>query len=74
MCSSDLAYGRISENYKRVFEGRLQNTVHKDTDLPIRYRELQLLTDMISGMTDQFAMDLYNELRGFNVGASAPKT
>jgi len=68
------AYGRISENYRRVFEGRLENTVHKDNDLPIRYRELLLLTDMIAGMTDQFAIDLHGELRTFNVGASASST
>ena len=39
--------------------------------LPIRYRELQLLTDMMSGMTDGFAIELYNDLKRFNVGASA---
>jgi dGTPase len=65
------AYGRISENYRRVFEGRLENTVHNDKALPIRYKELQLLTDMISGMTDQYAVDLRRELGKFNVGASA---
>jgi dGTPase len=62
------AYSRISENYRRVFEGRLSSASPK---LPIRYRELQLLTDMVAGMTDQFAIDLHRELRGFNVGASA---
>ncbi|KQV73244.1 dGTP triphosphohydrolase [Rhizobium sp. Root1220] len=29
----------------------------------IRYRELRLLTDMISGMTDSFALNLWNEVR-----------
>jgi dGTPase len=64
------AYGRISENYRRVFEGRVP---YRDgtTDLPIRYRELQLLTDMVSGMTDQFAIDLHQELRSFDVDAPA---
>jgi dGTPase len=65
------AYGRISENYRRVFEGRLPSTGGRDADLPIRYRELQLLTDMIAGMTDQYAIDLHRELREFHVGASA---
>ncbi|HQT76915.1 MAG TPA: dNTP triphosphohydrolase [Rhodopila sp.] len=64
------AYGRISENYRRVFEGRVPPPVDIRTDLPIRYRELQLLTDMIAGMTDQFAIDLHEELERFNVGAS----
>jgi dGTPase len=51
-------YGRISENYRRVFE-----TPPKDMDaFPIRYRECQLLTDMISGMTDSYALNLYADL------------
>lgn len=31
-------------------------------DLPIRYKEMQLLTDMISGMTDRFCIDLHDDL------------
>ncbi|MBD8066036.1 dNTP triphosphohydrolase [Devosia sp. PTR5] len=65
------AYSRISENYRRVFEGRDTAKRASDDALPIRYRELQLLTDMVAGMTDQYAIDLYNELKGFHVGASA---
>ena len=52
-------YALISENYRRIFE-------HANEDLrrlPIRYRELQLLTDMIAGMTDSFAVTLYENLR-----------
>lgn len=49
-------YGRISENYRRVFEDR-------GNPMPTRYKEAQLLTDMISGMTDKFAIDLLDELR-----------
>lgn len=48
-------YSRISENYRRVFE--------KQSELPMRYRELQLLTDMISGMTDSYAITLLDELK-----------
>lgn len=51
-------YGRISENYRRVFEepsGAVAN-------MPLRYRQCLLLTDMISGMTDSFAVALHNEL------------
>lgn len=51
-------YSRISENYRRVFE-------NGGTDLPIRYREVQLLTDMISGMTDSFAIALYEDLKKY---------
>lgn len=64
---SKFVYDRISENYRRVFE----NPPMGQTELLNRYKECQLLTDMISGMTDSYAMDLYKELdsmRGdFNV-------
>ena len=53
-------YGRISENYRRVFE----NPSEIDLKLPLRYRECLLLTDMISGMTDSYAVNLYEELLG----------
>lgn len=65
------AYSRISVNYRRVFEGMVPSTGTNGPPLPIRYRELQLLTDMVAGMTDQFAIDLYRELQAFHVGASA---
>ena len=48
-------YGRISENYRRVYEAPLNGVA-------TRFDECILLTDMISGMTDSFAHDLYNEL------------
>lgn len=64
------AYSRISENYRRVFEGKGSAKRTSDEALPIRYRELQLLTDMVAGMTDQYAIDLHNELKAFHVGAS----
>lgn len=51
-------YERISKNYRRIFE----NPTDKDRNLPLRYRECLLLTDMISGMTDSFAIELHNEL------------
>ncbi|MCR9845939.1 dGTP triphosphohydrolase [Vibrio antiquarius] len=50
------AYGRISENYRRVFED-------EDNDLPDAYKEAQLLTDAISGMTDSYLIDLHDELK-----------
>lgn len=53
-----LAYERISENYRRAFE----NPQGASANLPMRYREAQLLSDMIAGMTDSFAMDLCEEL------------
>ena len=54
-------YSRISKNHRRVFEGAVTQ-YHADNGLPIRYKELQLLTDMISGMTDQFCIDLHDDL------------
>jgi dGTPase len=59
--NSDTPFGRyvyqkISENYRRVFED-------KDNPMPMLYREAQLLTDAISGMTDSYLISLHNELR-----------
>lgn len=51
----EYVYGRISENYRRVFES-------KNNELPVDYKEAQLLTDAISGMTDSYLISLYNEL------------
>ena len=53
-------YSRISRNYRRVFEGTVSQ-YHGASDLPIRYREMQLLTDMVSGMTDRFCIDMYRD-------------
>lgn len=49
-------YSRISENYRRVAQADSNAN-------PMRYRELQLITDMISGMTDSFAISLCADLR-----------
>ena len=57
------AYNRISENYRRIF--KTQNN-----GMPIRYREAQLLTDMISGMTDTYAVELLKELVDLKPNAS----
>jgi dGTPase len=61
-CTSEstYVYSRISENYRRAFEAEAPSR----TALPLRYRECQLLTDMISGMTDRFAMSLHEEFKG----------
>ena len=50
------AYGRISENYRRIFED-------KDNELPVLYKEAQLLSDAISGMTDSYLIRLHDELK-----------
>lgn len=52
-------YSRISENYRRVFENPLEN----EGDLPLDYRRCLLMTDMISGMTDNFAFTMLSEFK-----------
>lgn len=49
-------YGRISENYRRIFED-------PDNDLPVLYKEAQLLADTIAGMTDSYLIALHDELK-----------
>ena len=49
------AYQKISENYRRVFEDK-KNPMDND------YKEAQLLTDAISGMTDSYLINLHDEL------------
>ena len=55
-------YTRISENYRRAFEATTP-VAQSGQLMPIRYRECQLLTDMIAGMTDRFAVSLYDDFR-----------
>lgn len=49
-------YQLISENYRRVFES-------PSNPMPLRYREAQLLTDMLSGMTDSFAVRSWQQIQ-----------
>ena len=51
-------YSKMSASYRWHFENDSSGP-----KLPIRYREMQLLTDMISGMTDRFAVELKAELQ-----------
>lgn len=54
-------YSLISLNYRYICEhlSRYPNPV---------YRNIQLVTDFISGMTDSYALDLYHELSGQRIG------
>lgn len=54
-------YTRISENYRRVYNSPATEV----KALPLRYRQCLLLTDMISGMTDSYAVHLLGELNSF---------
>jgi deoxyguanosinetriphosphate triphosphohydrolase, putative len=55
-------YSRISENYRRVYTNPSDDVAH----LPVWYRQCLLMTDMISGMTDTFAIDILNEFNELN--------
>ncbi|MBX2980929.1 MAG: dNTP triphosphohydrolase [Flavobacteriales bacterium] len=50
-------YRTISSSYRHLFEN--YKNYPNDT-----YRKLQLVTDFVSGMTDTYALDLYQRLRG----------
>lgn len=54
-------YHRISENYRRIYEMNCGKDV--EDSLNHRYHSLQLITDMISGMSDNYAINLYSELK-----------
>ena len=51
-------YNIISTNYRKIYE----NLKEKN-----RYHQIQLVVDFISGMTDRFAIDLYQELKGIKL-------
>lgn len=61
------AYGRISENYRRIFED-VQNM------LPRLYKEAQLLSDAISGMTDSYLIRLHDELKSLYEYENSPQS
>jgi dGTPase len=50
----------VSENYKQVYHNCAQGASEKER----LYLRLHLVTDYISGMTDSFARDLYQEVNG----------
>lgn len=55
---SKYVFSLISPNYVQQ-----AHTLSEGVAGGIRYRELRLLTDMVSGMTDTFAMRLWNEVK-----------
>lgn len=56
-------YSLISENYR--WECEMGTSA---AGLPIRYRELRLLADMVAGMTDKYVMELCDSLEPFRDG------
>lgn len=67
----DLESKKLSAHSKYIFSlispNYIQQAISPGTNCPaasgLRYRELRLLTDMVSGMTDTFAMRLWNEIQ-----------
>lgn len=54
-------YALISPNYLEVASREVSGPAGS-----VRYRELRLLTDMISGMTDSFTIKLWEQLKDFH--------
>lgn len=62
---SKYVYGRISENYRRIY---LKNDGRTES-----YKKAQLLCDSISGMTDSYLISLHDELKPLYDGYSSKK-
>lgn len=63
-------YSIISNHYKYVINNLEENEFSQNTDEYDSFEEYKkylLVTDYISGMTDSFALTLYNELLGISV-------
>ena len=69
---NEYGYRRISENYRRVYEGATKEIKEKekkgkeltDKEQEVRlYAQCQLLCDAVSGMTDSYLISLHEELR-----------
>lgn len=54
---SKYVFERISENYRRVFHHAVDKA-----QLPEAYCRMQLMTDMLAGMTDTYAVTTYEDL------------
>ncbi len=59
---AEKAYDLMSENYRLVFERDISPERVETTKIPPEYRQLQLVADYISGMTDGFAQSLHKDL------------
>ena len=59
----DHLYKMISDEQRFIYENRHKSTGGEPSD----YQKLLLVTDYISGMTDSFALDLYQRLSGIRI-------
>lgn len=57
----EFVFSHISKNYVRCFEDSVAGSQSSGSLADVRYHELLLMTDMISGMTETFAVDLYEK-------------
>lgn len=56
-------FSKISPNY---IEQAVKSKKATESTADLRYRELRLLTDMVSGMTDTFAVRLWKDIRAIS--------
>lgn len=63
--TSGKLYQIISNNYRFIMK-KAPHRINKD-DQPSDYDKLLLVTDFICGMTDNYALDLYKQLKGINI-------
>ncbi|MCW0453735.1 deoxyguanosinetriphosphate triphosphohydrolase family protein [Xanthomonas sacchari] len=57
--AEDYLFSKLSPNYVRVYR--------QSIDLPLWYRQLQLVCDHVCGMTDSYALRLHAELKELSV-------
>lgn len=55
-------YKLISSSFRHIYEN-----YNKDEDVSKQYKKFQLVLDFITGMTDSFALDLFQKLKGINL-------
>ncbi|QDY99778.1 dNTP triphosphohydrolase [Nitratireductor mangrovi] len=61
----EFVFSHISQNYVRCYES---DTAGMGDAAGVRYRQMLLLTDMVSGMTENFAIDLEAKFRQLDDG------
>ena len=55
-------YKLISSSFRYIYEN-----FNKDVDVSEQYKKFQLVVDFIAGMTDSFALDLFQKLKGIKL-------
>lgn len=63
-------YNLISDDYKMIFEKKVKTLIQQeevDIEKEITYYSCLMITDYISGMTDNYCVDLYRRLKGIDI-------